>query len=73
MRRTQGRESMCHGLDRVRQAARERKGERFTALLHHIDVELLRVGLRLAAEGGIGGRGRGDVGGIRRGSRGTSS
>jgi hypothetical protein len=41
MRRTPSRESMSHGLDRVRQAAKEQKGERFTALLHHIDVELL--------------------------------
>jgi RNA-directed DNA polymerase len=42
MRRTPSRESMSHGLDRVRQAAQEQKGERFTALLHHIDVGLLR-------------------------------
>jgi hypothetical protein len=40
MRRTPGRESMSRGLDRVRQAAKERKQERFTALLHHVDVEL---------------------------------
>lgn len=30
------------GLLRVRQAARERKKESFTALLHHVDVDLLR-------------------------------
>jgi group II intron reverse transcriptase/maturase len=42
-RRTPGRESVSPGLDRVRQAARERKGERFTALLHHVDVDLLRA------------------------------
>ena len=42
MHRTPSRESMSHGLDRVRQASKEQKGERFTALLHHIDVELLR-------------------------------
>ena len=29
-------------LDRVRQAARQRKKERFTALLHHVNVDLLR-------------------------------
>jgi len=29
-------------LDRVRQAARQRKKERFTALLHHISLDLLR-------------------------------
>jgi RNA-directed DNA polymerase len=42
MRRTSGRESVSPGLDRVRQRARDRKGEKFTALLHHIDAELLR-------------------------------
>src|SRR5215210_2895130 len=41
-RRTQGRENVSHGLDRVRQAAKARKEERFTALLHHVDTELLR-------------------------------
>jgi group II intron reverse transcriptase/maturase len=30
------------GLDRVRQAAKARKKERFTALLHHVNVELLK-------------------------------
>jgi RNA-directed DNA polymerase len=30
------------GLDRVRQAARQRKKERFTALLHHVSVNQLR-------------------------------
>ena len=35
MRRTPSRESMPQGLDRVRQAAREGKKERFTAVLHH--------------------------------------
>jgi group II intron reverse transcriptase/maturase len=30
------------GLDRVRHAARQRKKERFTALLHHVTVDLLR-------------------------------
>ena len=42
MRRTQGRESMLQGLDRVRQAAREGKKERFTALLHHVTADLLK-------------------------------
>ena len=58
MRRTPGRESMSHGLDRVRQAAKEQKGERFTALLHHIDVELLGLAygwLRKEASAGVGG------------------
>ena len=32
---------MSQRLDRVRNAARQRKKERFTALLHHIDFDLL--------------------------------
>ena len=58
MRRTPIRESMSHGLDRVRTAARERKQERFTALLHHVDVNLLRAAygwLRKAASAGVDG------------------
>ena len=42
MRRTPSRESLPQGLDRVRQAAREGKKERFTALLHHVTIDLLR-------------------------------
>jgi group II intron reverse transcriptase/maturase len=34
---------MSQGLDGVRKAARERKQERFTALLHYLSVDLLRV------------------------------
>jgi RNA-directed DNA polymerase len=41
-RRTQSRGSVSPGLDRVRHAARQRKKERFTALLHHVTVDLLR-------------------------------
>ena len=33
---------MSHALERVRTRARERKDERFTALLHHVDDGLLR-------------------------------
>jgi len=40
--RTPSRASLSPGLDRVRQAAREKKKLKFTALLHHVDVELLR-------------------------------
>ena len=42
MRRTPSRESVSSGLDRVRQAAKARKKERFTALLHHVTAELLK-------------------------------
>jgi len=40
--RAQDRASVTQGLDRVRQAAKQRKKERFTALLHHVSPELLR-------------------------------
>lgn len=56
--RTQGRRSVSHGLDRVRQAAKDRKGEPFTALLHHLDVPLLRSAygwLRKEASAGVDG------------------
>jgi group II intron reverse transcriptase/maturase len=39
--RTQSRADASQALERVRQAARERKEERFTALLHHITPDLL--------------------------------
>src|SRR4029077_7978925 len=40
-RRTPSRESVSPGLDRLRQRARERRNEKFTALLHHINIDLL--------------------------------
>ena len=40
--RAQDRAASSSGIDRVRKAAQERKGERFTTLLHHIDAALLR-------------------------------
>jgi RNA-directed DNA polymerase len=40
-RRTPSRESVSPGLDRLRQRARENRNEKFTALLHHINIELL--------------------------------
>ena len=39
---TQSGKGMSQGLDGVRKAARERRQERFTALLHHLNVDLLR-------------------------------
>jgi len=42
MRRTPSREGMSHGLERVRTAAGLDKKARFTALLHHVNVDLLR-------------------------------
>src|SRR5215471_721630 len=40
--RTQGWVRVTQALDRVRQAARLRKGEKFTALFHHLSVDLFR-------------------------------
>jgi len=45
-RRTQCRESVSMGLDRVRKAAKARKKEQFTALLHHVSVEALKEAYR---------------------------
>jgi RNA-directed DNA polymerase len=38
--------SVTNGLDRVRQAAQKDREARFTALLHHVDVDRLRVAYR---------------------------
>ena len=43
MHRTQIRDCVSQVLGRVRQAAKERKRERCGALLHHVDVDLLRL------------------------------
>ena len=42
-RRAQDRESVSQALERVRQVARQRKKERFTALFHHLDAAMLRT------------------------------
>jgi RNA-directed DNA polymerase len=41
--RAQDRESVSQALGRIRQAAKQRKKEKFTTLFHHISVELLRL------------------------------
>jgi group II intron reverse transcriptase/maturase len=49
---------VSQGLERVRQAAKARKKERFTALLHHVDVDLLKAayyGLKRSAAPGVDG------------------
>src|ERR1700680_1147550 len=56
--RTQGRESVSQALDRIRRIARTRKQEKFTALLHHISVELLEeafLELKMKAAAGVDG------------------
>jgi RNA-directed DNA polymerase len=42
-RRAQDREGVSQALERIRQAARQRRKEQFTTLLHHISIELLRL------------------------------
>jgi RNA-directed DNA polymerase len=56
--RTQSRARVTHALGRVRQAARQGKKVRFTALLHHIDVDTLQqafYALRRKAAPGVDG------------------
>lgn len=56
--RTQCRASVSPGLDRVRDAARQRKKEKFTALLHHVTVDLMRdafLALKRRAAPGVDG------------------
>ena len=56
--RTQRRENESTGLDRVRQAAKQDKGVRFTALLHHVNLERLGSSyhsLRKRAAAGVDG------------------
>ena len=58
--RTQSRQSMSSALERIRQAARRDKRQRFTALLHHgYGIESLRAayfGLKREAAAGIDGK-----------------
>lgn len=57
--RTQSRADVSHGLDRVRQVAKAKTDERFTALLHHLDIERLRDAywaLQRQAAPGVDGR-----------------
>jgi hypothetical protein len=58
MHPTQSGKHMSQGLDGVRKVARERRQERFTALLHHLSVDLLRdsfYALRRQASPGVDG------------------
>ena len=59
IQRTQSRANeMSNALSRIRQAARRNKGERFTALLHHMTLERLRaafLGIKRNAAAGVDG------------------
>jgi len=41
---------VSQALDRVRKAAKQRKKERFTALFHHITIEMLRLSFFASSE-----------------------
>ena len=60
--RTQSRVRVSQALDRVRQAARLRK-ERFTALFHHLSIDLFRESFFALKRDA--GRGRADVADLR--------
>jgi retron-type reverse transcriptase len=56
--RTQGRERVSQGLGGVREAARRDRKQKFTALLHHVTIDLLRdsyYSLQRAAAPGVDG------------------
>jgi RNA-directed DNA polymerase len=58
-RRTLSRESVSSGLERVREAAKQDKKERFTALMHHVTLDLLKEAfswLKREAAPGVDGR-----------------
>ena len=63
--RMQRRETVSQALGRIRQAARQRKKERFTALYHHINIELLRDAFFALKREAAPGRGRADMAGLR--------
>src|SRR6266446_6783526 len=70
-RRKQDRASVSQALERVRQATKQRKKERFTSLLHHVDPAMLRTAfyaMKRDATPGVDGLAL-DVGDLRRGSR----
>jgi RNA-directed DNA polymerase len=57
-RRAQDRGSVSQALERIRQAARQRKEEKFTALFHHLTIDLLEDAfgeLRQDASAGVDG------------------
>ena len=62
--RTQSRARVTQALDRVRKAARQRKKEQFTSLLHHMNVDLLRTAfyaLKRKAAPGVDGQDFADI------------
>jgi RNA-directed DNA polymerase len=60
-RRAQDRVSVSQALERIRQAARERKKERFTLLFHHFQHRTTPAGILLAQARSGTGRGWADL------------
>ena len=71
--RTQIRARVSQALGRIRQAAKARRKERFTALLHHVDLDLLRLSFYALKRQAAAGSGWGHVAGLRSGSGEQSS
>ena len=53
--RAQDRENVSQALERIRQAARQRKKEKFTALFHHLTIDLLEDAFDELKEGAAAG------------------
>ena len=64
--RTQSRASVSQALERIRQAARERVKEKFTALFHHINTVLLTEAFFQLEKNTVSWRGWADLEGIPR-------
>jgi len=72
-RRAQDRESVSQALERVRQVARQRRTERFTALFHHLSIPMPSDGI-LSPQARRGVRGRwAEMAGLRDGPRSPES
>jgi len=61
---TQSGKGMSQRLDGVRKAAKERRQERFTTLLHHLDVDLLRDSFYALKRQASPGGGWGELAGV---------
>ena len=70
--RAQNRESVSHALERIREVARHKKKEKFTSLLHHVTIDLLRAAFVKLKRDAARRRWH-DVGSLRDRSRGSSS
>ena len=62
--RTQGRERVSQALDRLRKAAGQKKKEKFTALFHHLSIDMLRELFFALKREAAPGRGWADMDGL---------